>query len=205
MPSQPAAIPIPDELEQTLADRLRRWAVERAHERAFTFVDFPDLASEGQHHSLTWGQLYVRAEAVAAQLSGVARPGDRAALLMPQGLDYVAGFLGCLLAQVVAVPLFPPDLPGHESRIAAVLKDCEPACALVTAAKADAVESYAQHPALALVPLVAIGGEQADGEGGAGKAAGAKTAGRVGAKSATAPPDVPHPGMDEIEIGRAHV
>src|SRR5437879_10010023 len=96
---------------RSLADLLRRWAAERTHQRAFTFVDFPDLRSAGRNRTLTWGRLSARAHAVAASIEQVAGPGDRVALLLPQGLDYVAGFLGCQLARVMAVPLFPPDLP----------------------------------------------------------------------------------------------
>jgi acyl-CoA synthetase (AMP-forming)/AMP-acid ligase II len=172
--------------DRPLTDLLRRWAVERAHQRAFTFVDFPDLDSPGRHHTLTWSQLSARAEAVAAQLREVARPGDRAALLMPQGLDYVTGFLACLLAQVVAVPLFPPDLPGHEGRVAAVLEDCEPACALVTASGAQAVQAFVDESGLASVPLIPIGGELSAASTAATAAAAAKA------------PALPPPNLDEI-------
>jgi len=159
MPSHPASALITD--EQTLAERLRHWAVERPHQRAFTFVDFPDLNSPGRHRTLTWSQLLARSEALAVRLAEDARPGERAALLLPQGLDYVTGFLACLLARVVAVPLFPPDLPGHASRLAAVFEDCEPACALVTAAGAQPVRDFAAESGIARVPLIEVGGDRA--------------------------------------------
>lgn len=142
-----------------LVERLRRLAAERAHQRAFTFVDYPEPHSPGRHRTLTWGQLLMRAETVAIQLAEVARPGDRAALLLPQGLDYVAAFLGCLIARVVAVPLFPPDLPGHEDRIAAVLDDCEPACALVTSESVRATQGSAAAVISAGLPLIRVDGE----------------------------------------------
>jgi acyl-CoA synthetase (AMP-forming)/AMP-acid ligase II len=154
-------VPNPAVDDRPLTDRLRHWAVERAHQRAFTFVDYPDPGSPGRHRTLTWGQLYSRAEAISAQVSEAARPGERAALLMPQGLDYVAAFLGCLLARVVAVPLFPPDLPGHERRIAAVLEDCEPACALMTPDGAHAALTSAFASVLDRVPIVPIDGARA--------------------------------------------
>ena len=138
--SRPA--PDPDAVPQTLPALLRELAAGQAHQRAFTFVDYPELRSAGRSRTLTWAQMHERARAVAAQVRQVARPGERAVLLMPQGLDYVAGFLGCLTAGVVAVPLFPPDQPGHENRVAAVIEDCEPACALVTEAGAAAARAY---------------------------------------------------------------
>jgi acyl-CoA synthetase (AMP-forming)/AMP-acid ligase II len=151
-------VPVPASDDLPLTGWLRHWAAERAHQRAFTFVDFPGLDSPGRHRMLTWGQLHARAEAIAARVGEAARPGERVALLLPQGLDYVASFLGCLLARVVAVPLFPPDLPGHESRIAAVLEDCEPACALLTADGVRAAQGSASAAVLARVPLVPIDG-----------------------------------------------
>ncbi|MFC7511257.1 AMP-binding protein [Streptomyces thermocarboxydus] len=65
------------------------------------------------HRTLSWQGLDARARAVAGRLHGTVRPGDRVALLLPQGLDYTAAFLGCLYAGVIAVPLFTPDLAGH--------------------------------------------------------------------------------------------
>lgn len=140
-----------------LQDRLRQWATERGHQRAFTFVEFPHYHSPGKHRSLTWAQVYAGAQAAAASVRAACRPGDRAALLMPQGLDYVTGFLGCLLAGVVAVPLFTPDLPGHERRVRSVIEDCEPAGLLVTAATALATETFLRSARLGQLPLVMLG------------------------------------------------
>ena len=131
-----------DPASRSLPALLRDLAARQAHQRAFTFVDYPDLRSEGRSRTLTWGQLHDRALVAAARVREVARPGDRAVLLMPQGLDYVAAFLGCLTAGVIAVPLFPTDQPGHGSRVTAVFDDCEPACALVSEASAAAARAY---------------------------------------------------------------
>jgi acyl-CoA synthetase (AMP-forming)/AMP-acid ligase II len=182
--------PVPTTADQTLTDLLRRWAAERAHQRAFTFVDYPDLGSPGRRRTLTWGQLAVRAQALAGQLSRTARPGDRVALLLPQGLDYVTGFLACLLAHVVAVPLFAPDLPGHEGRLNAVLADCEPACALVTAAGEGPAQAYARGTGIAHLPFVAIGAQRS------GPGAAEDAAENTAAASALA--DLPPPGPDEV-------
>jgi acyl-CoA synthetase (AMP-forming)/AMP-acid ligase II len=149
-------MPAPDFDGQSLPGLLRELAARHAHQRAFTFMDYPDLGSTGRSRTLTWAQLHDRARAVAGQLRATARPGDRAVLLVPQGLDYVAGFLGCLMAGVIAVPLFPPDQPGHENRVAAVIEDCEPACALVTEAGAAAARKYLEASGTHRVPLVQI-------------------------------------------------
>ena len=150
------SMPAPDFDGQSLPGLLRDLATRHAHQRAFTFMDYPDLGSTGRSRTLTWAQLQDRARAVAGQVRETARPGDRAVLLMPQGLDYVAGFLGCLMAGVIAVPLFPPDQPGHENRVAAVIEDCEPACALVVEAGAAAAREYLEATGTHRVPLVQI-------------------------------------------------
>ena len=151
----------PDFDGQSLPGLLRDLAARHAHQRAFTFMDYPDLGSTGRSRTLTWAQLQDRARVVAGRLRETARPGDRAVLLMPQGLDYVAGFLGCLMAGVIAVPLFPPDQPGHENRVAAVIEDCEPACALVVEAGAAAAREYLDATGTHWVPLVQIDADHA--------------------------------------------
>ncbi|WP_406335260.1 fatty acyl-AMP ligase [Streptomyces sp. NBC_00203] len=139
-----------------LTDHLRHWAGRRPQQRAFSHVHFPDPASEGLHRTLGWRALDARARAVADRLVILAAPGDRAALVMPQGLDYTAAFLGCLYARVIAVPLFSPRLPGHEGRLAAVLADCEPACLLSDSTTATSVEAFVLDHALPVVPVVPV-------------------------------------------------
>lgn len=147
----------PDAVVRSLVESLSHLATVRAHERAFTFVEYPDLNSPGRHRTLTWSQLDGRAQAVAAQLAECTQPGDRAVLLLPQGLDYVSAFLGCLRAQVVAVPLFPPDVIGHADRIVGVLRDCEPACAFISSEKSDEIQELARQVGIGEIPLLRVG------------------------------------------------
>ncbi|MFE5372611.1 fatty acyl-AMP ligase [Streptomyces mirabilis] len=139
-----------------LTDHLRYWARHRPQQRAFSHVDFPDTASPGEHRTLGWRALDARARSVADRLVTLAAPGDRAALLMPQGLDYVAAFVGCLYARVIAVPLFSPRLPGHAGALAAVLADCEPGCLLTDSATVIAVDTFVLDHALPAVPVVPV-------------------------------------------------
>jgi len=131
----------------TLAGRVRRLAETIGDRPAYTFVDY--LAGpRGQRATMTWRETDERARAVAAALRRRVLAGDRAAVLVPQGLDYVAAMLGAFYARVVAVPLFTPDLPGHAGRLAAILADADPACVLTTEAAAESVSSLlGQGPA----------------------------------------------------------
>ena len=88
----------------TVAGVLRARAAERPDQVAFTFL--ADGEAEGGR--LTYGELDRRAAAIAVALAAAVRPGDRALLLYPPGLDFVAAFFGCLYAGVVAVPAYPP-------------------------------------------------------------------------------------------------
>lgn len=139
-----------------LTDHLAHWAAGRPHQRAFTYVEFPEPAAPGLHHTLGWQGLDARARAIAGRVAAIAGPGERAALLLPQGLDYAAAFLGCLCAGVIAVPLFSPELPGHEGRLAAVLADCEPTCVLADTRTAPGAERFMAEQGLPPVPVIPV-------------------------------------------------
>ncbi|MEQ0565627.1 fatty acyl-AMP ligase [Amycolatopsis sp. NEAU-NG30] len=124
----------------TLTACLRHWAAVKPGEPALTFADFATEPA-GRRRTLTWRQLADRVEATAAALP--VRPGDRVAVLCPQGTDYVTGFLAAIAAGAIAVPLFDPGLPGHAGRLAAVLADCAPTAAVTTSAVRSAVEEFA--------------------------------------------------------------
>jgi len=118
---------------------------------------------------LSYAHLSARARAVAVLLRERIPAGGRAVLLFPPGPDFVAAFLGCLFAGVVAVPIFPPDparLTRTLPRLSSVVRDAEPAAAITSASIAAlASEMIALAPDLASLPMIAIddvGDERAD-------------------------------------------
>jgi long chain fatty acid CoA FadD26 len=126
----------------TLPEYVRHWAETTPERRAFTFVEHPAPHSRGVHRTLTWRRLDVRVRALAARLADQAGPGDRVALLCPQGTDYVTAFLAALAAGLVAVPLYPPGLPGHADRLAGVLADARPSVVVTTSRCRDEVRDF---------------------------------------------------------------
>ncbi|MFH8463239.1 fatty acyl-AMP ligase [Streptomyces sp. NPDC017991] len=186
--------------EASLTDHLRHWAEHRPQQRAFSHVAFPDRSFGGLHRTLGWRALDARARAVAARLATVASPGERAALVLPQGLDYVAGFLGCLYAGVIAVPLFGPELPGHGDRLAAVLADCEPACLLTDSTAAPAIRDLVRERRLPDVPVLPVDRLPAARDGFGPDGDGGRSVTRPGARPGSSPESGPRPGPGPDDI-----
>jgi acyl-CoA synthetase (AMP-forming)/AMP-acid ligase II len=123
----------PDQRMQTfssfvavLAERAR----SQASERAYVFLS--DRGTE--EAALTFSELHQKAQALAARLLQEARPGDRALLVFPPGLEFVVAFFGCLIAQVIAVPMMMPRRNSARDASAAILANCEPTLALTSSA-----------------------------------------------------------------------
>src|ERR1044071_409304 len=99
----PMPMPTPAAADfRSLIDLLGRRAQEAPDRRAYTFLT---EAGEEQGH-LTWGELDAQARAIGVLLEGAGAAGQRALLLYPPGLDFVAAFLGCLYGGAVAVPAY---------------------------------------------------------------------------------------------------
>lgn len=77
---------------------------------------------------LDYGELDRRARAIAGELQARGLAGERALLLFPPGFDYTCAFFGCLYAQVIAVPAYPPE-PARVyrtlPRLAAIVADAQ--------------------------------------------------------------------------------
>ncbi|OBF79732.1 acyl-CoA synthetase [Mycobacterium sp. 852002-51163_SCH5372311] len=129
--------------ETSIPDVLRERAYLQPTDPAFTFIDY-DQDWAGVAESLTWSQIYRRTLNVANELSRYASTGDRAVILAPQGLEYVAGFLGALHAGLIAVPLSAPMGGAHDERVHAVLHDTSPSVILTTSSVVGDVARYTQ-------------------------------------------------------------
>jgi long-chain fatty acid adenylase/transferase FadD26 len=122
---------------------LEERASQRPDDVAFTYVDY-EVDPAGYPESLTWSQLYRAAQVVAEELALCGSSGDRAAILAPQGLEYVVAFLGALQAGFIAVPLPVPELGRLDERVASALEDSQPVVLLTTSAVPCEVSRYAR-------------------------------------------------------------
>lgn len=94
---------------------------------------FAHLDETGRiHQQLTFAALMERAQLLARHLQQHTRPQDRVLLLYGPGLDYVEAFYACMLAGVVAVPLYSPQNDRKLELIDSIAADCQAALALST-------------------------------------------------------------------------
>ncbi|MGW5340591.1 long-chain-fatty-acid--AMP ligase FadD32 [Rhodococcus pyridinivorans] len=144
---------------QTLLDHLEGNFASNGDDLAYRYIDY-SRERDGEVHELTWDQFGVRIKAIAARLQQVTAPGDRVAILAPQGLDYVVSFFAAIYAGTIAVPLFDPDEPGHTDRLHAVLGDCTPSAILTATSSAAGVRQFfrplpaAQRPRVIAVDAI---------------------------------------------------
>ncbi|HMV69972.1 MAG TPA: AMP-binding protein, partial [Myxococcota bacterium] len=90
-----------------LVDITRHHAAHTPDAVAFRFLETGEV--DGPIDTWTYARLDRRARAIAAHLRGSVPAGTRALLVFPPGMDFIQAFFGCLYADLVAVPAYPPD------------------------------------------------------------------------------------------------
>ncbi|OSC39385.1 AMP-binding protein [Mycobacterium decipiens] len=130
-------------VESSLPTVIRERASLQPNDIAFTYIDY-DQSWDGVEETLTWSQLHRRTLNLAAQLRECGSTGDRALILIPQGLDYIVSFLASLQAGVIAVPLSVPYGGAHDERTTSVLADTSPAIILTASSVVGIVSEYVQ-------------------------------------------------------------
>ncbi|MCS7237182.1 MAG: aminotransferase class I/II-fold pyridoxal phosphate-dependent enzyme [Thermoguttaceae bacterium] len=119
-----------------LVELLRHRATYQPDEIAFTFL----VDGEDQQVHITNQELDRQARAIGGWLQSLGLEGERALLLYPPGLEFIAAFFGCLYAGVVAVPVYPPRKNRSLQRIQAIAEDAQAKVALTTDAVIRRVE-----------------------------------------------------------------
>ena len=109
--------------------QLDRHAREKPAAAAFRFIRGPDFTTD----DLTYAALRARALGLAQALLAHHAEGSRVLLVLPPGPDYIAGFLGCLYAGAIAVPIYPPRRNRPPERFATVARNSAARFALADA------------------------------------------------------------------------
>ncbi|WP_216911285.1 long-chain-fatty-acid--AMP ligase FadD32 [Nocardia sp. NBC_01377] len=142
--------------DQTLIDFVDKHSTQNGEGLAYRYIDY-SREVDGEYQDLTWREFGIRLRAVAARLQQVTSPGDRVAILAPQGLDYVISIFAAVYAGNIAVPLFDPDEQGHTDRLRTVLDDCSPAAILTVSTAAAGVREFFRHlPASQRPRIIAV-------------------------------------------------
>ena len=109
-----------------LVDILRHHANFQPQKRAYLFLE----KGEREKGDLSYQELWEKASLIASSLQNY--QGERALLLYPSGLEFITAFFGCLLAGLIAVPVYPPRRNQKLSRLLSIVKDAEATLALTT-------------------------------------------------------------------------
>jgi fatty-acyl-CoA synthase len=128
----------------TLVEAVRALASDTV--RGFVF-----MRPDGSERLRTFAQIAVEAECRGGALAAQGhKKGDRLALVIPDGEEFVLSFLGALFAGIIPVPIYPQlsfkNVESYHATIAHIVKAAGARVLLTTAATKPYVE-----PALALV------------------------------------------------------
>ncbi len=129
------------EIQLSIPELLKTRAEQQPDDVSYTFIDF-DVDPAGFADTLTWSELYDRVQSVAARLLLCGSPGDRAAILAPQGMDYLVAFYAAMHAGFIAVPLPVPAPGGLDERVVGALRNSAPTVILTTTTAVTDVLPY---------------------------------------------------------------
>ncbi|ADO71979.1 MupA/Atu3671 family FMN-dependent luciferase-like monooxygenase [Stigmatella aurantiaca] len=130
-------------LEQltTLVDVLRLRTEQHGNTLLYRYLETGDV--DGPIDEWSYARLEKHARALGTLLREEGASGKQALLLYPPGMDFIAGFMGCLYGGAVAVPTYPPDPSRMERtlpRLRAIAQDSGASYVLTTSAIRDMAE-----------------------------------------------------------------
>lgn len=148
-----------------LAQALSHHAAQRPDALAFRFL----AQGEKPQGRLSWAELDRQASAIAARLRRRHAAQERAILLIPAGLSFVAALLGCCRANIIAVPVpayfqDPQRLHRTLPRLQAIVEDAQARLLLCSQELSTQREALiAQAPQLAALDWLNVDDRDGDG------------------------------------------
>lgn len=125
-----------------LIELLEHQVRSNGHKTCFTLLANGSDVAE----TISYTELSARARAMAVELRAFSDPGDRAMLLMPNGIDYIVGFFGCIYAGLIAVTAYAPQQRRRDwGRLSSILKDSDASLALCSAEHQDQVKAWLEE------------------------------------------------------------
>lgn len=136
----------------TLVDLLQHRSQYQPEDKTYTYLQ----DGETQTMTFTYQELDRKARAIAAYLQSVNAPGERVLLLYPPGLEFIAGFFGCLYANAIAIPAYLPRPEQSLDFLHKIANDAETKVAFTTTSILPYLKArFATVPKLAAMQLVA--------------------------------------------------
>lgn len=107
---------------------LMKRAQETPDAISFNYIDY--AAAEKTIKTIDYKSLLKRATQIGALLQMRAKEGERVLLIYSAGLEYLCAFFGCLMAKMIAVPVYPPLNARLNYRLNKIIEDSEARLAL---------------------------------------------------------------------------
>lgn len=107
----------------TLLDALQHNAAHMPDALVYQFLDHEGHGEEAISNAALATLVSRYARAIGHLAPALADTPDKVVLVLPQGKDFVAAYFGCIAAQAIAVPAFPPKNPRQAERLKRVLLD----------------------------------------------------------------------------------
>lgn len=108
----------------TIVKVLQDHAIRQPKQRAYLFLE----DGKKETNNISYNDLDNKARVIAAYLQHHQLAGERVLLVYPAGIDFIAAFMGCLYAGVIAVPMTCSkltDIEKMQSSIHAIAKDAD--------------------------------------------------------------------------------
>jgi acyl transferase domain-containing protein/acyl-CoA synthetase (AMP-forming)/AMP-acid ligase II/acyl carrier protein len=129
-------------------------ADQQPQQRVYSFLSDGEIEKD----YLTFAGLDQQARRIAASLQDDIKPGERALLIYPSGLEFIAAFFGCLYSGIVAVPVYPPSTSRSDrtlTKFRAIVSDVQPSVVMTTTALAARVDELLKlTPALSATRVI---------------------------------------------------
>lgn len=113
-------------------------SVEKPDDIAYEFIVDLDVPTK----TITYGQLYKDVSQIAKNLLERVDPDDCVLLLFPPSIDYIKAFFACVMAGVVAIPLYPPKKNSKSDKVFTVADASKAKFALTTEKERPLISSF---------------------------------------------------------------
>ena len=113
---------------KTLNEILEYRSKQDSKKIAFRFLENGEVVAK----TITYKGLYSRARIIGSDLLEKFNPGDRALLLFPSGIEFIEAYFGCLLAGIIAIPVYPPAGKRKMDRLVNIIADSSSKIILTT-------------------------------------------------------------------------